>query len=207
MGGLRSLVADRGVTFSNATGETWGRDAMLTSLSLAVGCVDAVGYLGLGQAFVANMTGNTVLLGLAIGQADGRDVLQAGSALRGFVLGVAAGAAIVERGPERAAWTPAVTAALGLEFAMLAAFAAGWLLPRRGPLRSSGVPLDRPVRGRDGRPERRGEAFAGRRRVDHLYHRHPHEPHGAGGRAAALGDPGARRGPPRIHGALGAGCH
>lgn len=133
MGGLRSLVADRGVTFSNATGETWGRDAMLTSLSLAAGCVDAVGYLGLVQVFVANMTGNTVLLGLAIGQADGRDVLQAGTALTGFVLGVAAGAAIVERGPERAAWTPAVTAALGLEFAMLAAFAAGWLLHGADP--------------------------------------------------------------------------
>jgi uncharacterized membrane protein YoaK (UPF0700 family) len=42
--------------------------------------VDAVGYLGLGQVFVANMTGNTVLLGLAIGQADGRDVLQSGMA-------------------------------------------------------------------------------------------------------------------------------
>jgi hypothetical protein len=53
---------------------------MLTSLSLAAGCVDAVGYLGLGQVFVANMTGNTVLLGLAIGQADGRGVLHAGTA-------------------------------------------------------------------------------------------------------------------------------
>lgn len=76
-----------------------GRDAMLASLSLAAGCVDAVCYLGLGQVFVANMTGNTVLLGLAIGQADGRNVLQSGTALVGFVLGVAAGAAIVERGP------------------------------------------------------------------------------------------------------------
>ena len=64
-----------------------GRDAMLTSLSLAAGCVDAVGYLGLGQVFVANMTGNTVLLGLAIGQVGGRGVLHAGTALAGFVLG------------------------------------------------------------------------------------------------------------------------
>jgi uncharacterized membrane protein YoaK (UPF0700 family) len=64
---------------------------MLTSLSLAAGCVDAVGYLGLGQVFVANMTGNTVLLGLAIGQANVRGVLHAGTALVGFVLGVAAG--------------------------------------------------------------------------------------------------------------------
>jgi uncharacterized membrane protein YoaK (UPF0700 family) len=101
---------------------------MLTSLSLAAGCVDAVGYLGLGQVFVANMTGNTVLLGLAIGQADGQGILHAGTALAGFILGVALGAAIVERGPEQAAWTPAVTVALGLELVILLTFAAGWLL-------------------------------------------------------------------------------
>jgi len=118
----------------SAAGVLRSRDAMLTSLSLAAGCVDAVGYLGLGQVFVANMTGNTVLLGLAIGQADGRDVLQSGTALAGFVLGVAVGAAIVERGPDRAAvWTPAVTAALGLEFVILVVFAAGWLLDGSEP--------------------------------------------------------------------------
>jgi uncharacterized membrane protein YoaK (UPF0700 family) len=110
-----------------------GRDAMLTSLSLAAGCVDAVGYLALGQVFVANMTGNTVLLGLAIGQADGRGVLHTGTALAGFVCGVAVGAAIVERGPERAHWTPAVTAALGLEFVILVAFASGSLLEGSEP--------------------------------------------------------------------------
>jgi uncharacterized membrane protein YoaK (UPF0700 family) len=98
---------------------------MLTSLSLAARCVDAVGYLGLGQVFVANMTGNTVLLGLAIGQADGQGILHAGTALAGFILGVALGAAIVERGPEQAAWTPAVTVALGLELVILLTFAAG----------------------------------------------------------------------------------
>jgi uncharacterized membrane protein YoaK (UPF0700 family) len=119
----------------SAAGVLRGRDAMLTSLSLAAGCVDAVGYLGLGQVFVANMTGNTVLLGLAIGQADGRGVLHAGVALVGFVLGVAAGAAIVERGPERPVWTPAVTAALGLEFVILVAFATGWLLDGTEPSR------------------------------------------------------------------------
>jgi uncharacterized membrane protein YoaK (UPF0700 family) len=122
----------------SAAGVLRGRDAMLTSLSLAAGCVDAVGYLGLGQVFVANMTGNTVLLGLAIGQADGRDVLQSGTALAGFVLGVAVGAAIVERGPERTAWTQAVTAALGLELVILVTFAAGWLLGGSEP---SGVAM------------------------------------------------------------------
>jgi uncharacterized membrane protein YoaK (UPF0700 family) len=121
----------------SAAGVLRGRDAMLTSLSLAAGCVDAVGYLGLGQVFVANMTGNTVLLGLAIGQADGRGVLHAGTALAGFVCGVAVGVAIVERGSERPVWTPAVTAALGLEFVILVAFAAGWLLD--GSAEPSGV--------------------------------------------------------------------
>jgi uncharacterized membrane protein YoaK (UPF0700 family) len=115
-----------------STGVLRGQDAMLTSLSLAAGCVDAVGYLGLGQVFVANMTGNTVLLGLAIGQADGQAILHAWIALVGFVLGVALGAAIVQRGPEQPLWTPAVTAALGLELAILVAFAAGWLLDGPG---------------------------------------------------------------------------
>jgi Protein of unknown function (DUF1275) len=32
------------------------------------GCFDAIGYLGLGHVFTANMTGNTVLLALNIGQ-------------------------------------------------------------------------------------------------------------------------------------------
>lgn len=118
-------------------GETrgWGgtspatlRDAMLVMLSLAAGCVDAVGYLGLGQIFVANMTGNTVLLGLALGQAKGQAALRAVVALAGFVVGVAAGAAIVGPGRERSAWSPAVTAALVLELVVLVAFAVGWFL-------------------------------------------------------------------------------
>jgi uncharacterized membrane protein YoaK (UPF0700 family) len=58
---------------------------MLVMLSLAAGCVDAVGYLGLGQIFVANMTGNTALLG----QAEARAALRAVVALVGFIVGVA----------------------------------------------------------------------------------------------------------------------
>jgi uncharacterized membrane protein YoaK (UPF0700 family) len=36
-------------------------------LSLAAGCVDAVSFVGFRGVFTANMTGNTVLLGIAIG--------------------------------------------------------------------------------------------------------------------------------------------
>ena len=38
----------------------------LFSLTFAAGCVDAISFVGLGSVFTANMTGNTVLLGIAI---------------------------------------------------------------------------------------------------------------------------------------------
>ena len=117
------------------------RDAMLVMLSLAAGCVDAVGYLGLGQIFVANMTGNTVLLGLALGQAKGRAALRAVVALAGFIGGVAVGAAIVGPGRERSAWSPAVTATLVLELVVLVAFEVGWFLAETEPAGLAVYPL------------------------------------------------------------------
>lgn len=105
-------------------------------LSLAAGCVDAVGFLGLGEVFVANMTGNTVLLGIAVGQADGQAALRAGTALGGFICGVAVGAGVVGRKQEGAVWPRAVTAALAIEFVILIFFAGAWLsvgaVPSRG---------------------------------------------------------------------------
>ena len=109
------------------TPATW-RNVLLVLLSLAAGCVDAVGYLGFGEVFVANMTGNTVLLGIAVGQADGEAALRAGTALGGFICGVAAGAILVGRKRERPLWPQAVTAALAVELFVLAVFAGGWLL-------------------------------------------------------------------------------
>lgn len=117
------------------------RNVLLVMLSLAAGCVDAVGYLGLGQIFVANMTGNTVLLGLALGQAKGQAALRAVVALAGFVVGVGAGAAIVGRGGGRSEWSPGVTAALTLEVAVLVAFAVGWFLVEAEPEGGSVYPL------------------------------------------------------------------
>jgi uncharacterized membrane protein YoaK (UPF0700 family) len=36
------------------------------ALSIAAGCVDAISFVGFGQVFTANMTGNMVLLGIAV---------------------------------------------------------------------------------------------------------------------------------------------
>ncbi len=103
------------------------RNILLVMLSLAAGCVDAAGFLGFDEVFVANMTGNTVLLGIAIGQADSEAVLHAVTALAAFICGVAAGAIAVGWKQERDIWPKSVTLALAIEFAVLVGFAGAWL--------------------------------------------------------------------------------
>src|SRR5262245_25825708 len=102
-----------------------GRDVMLLILTGAAGTVDAIGYLALGRVFTANMTGNTVLLGLHLGQEQGAAALRAIVALVGFGVGLTIGALIVERTRSTAAWPRAVTTAFGLEALMLGVFAIG----------------------------------------------------------------------------------
>lgn len=56
-------------------------------LCLIAGFVDAVGYLDLGHVFTANMTGNTVLLGVALVKADWIALSYAGT-IAAFAVGV-----------------------------------------------------------------------------------------------------------------------
>ena len=105
-----------------------GRDGMLLVLTWAAGSVDAISYLGLGHVFTAMMTGNTVLLGLAIGQGQVLAALRSVIALAGFCLGAAVGAFIVEREEKREEWPPVVTVALALEAITLALFTIAWFL-------------------------------------------------------------------------------
>jgi uncharacterized membrane protein YoaK (UPF0700 family) len=64
------------------------QNALLLSLAGAAGCIDALSYLGLGQVFTANMTGNTVLLGVALCRARWWAVARSGAALVGFLTGL-----------------------------------------------------------------------------------------------------------------------
>jgi uncharacterized membrane protein YoaK (UPF0700 family) len=93
---------------------------------VAAGCVDAVSFLGLGQVLTVAMTGNTVLLGLALGQADAEAALRSTVALLGFFAGTLLGAAIADRGP--GIWSPVVAAALAIELVLLIGFATTWQL-------------------------------------------------------------------------------
>lgn len=97
---------------------------MLLVLTWAAGSVDAISYLGLGHVFTAMMTGNTVLLGLALAQGEVLAALRSIVALIAFALGVFVGAIMVERDSEPADWPLAVTNALTLEAIILGIFAA-----------------------------------------------------------------------------------
>ena len=105
-----------------------GRESMLLLLSLAAASLDAISYLGLGRVFTAMMTGNTVLLGLALAQGEVLAALRSILALIGFAIGVFVGAIIVERESEPAEWPAAVTAALAFETMILIIFAASFTL-------------------------------------------------------------------------------
>jgi uncharacterized membrane protein YoaK (UPF0700 family) len=105
-----------------------GRESMLLLLSLAAASLDAISYLGLGRVFTAMMTGNTVLLGLALAQGEVLAALRSILALIGFAIGVFVGAIIVERESEPAEWPAAVTAALAFETMILMIVAASFTL-------------------------------------------------------------------------------
>jgi uncharacterized membrane protein YoaK (UPF0700 family) len=90
------------------------RNTLLLLLTCTAGYVDAIGYRGLDRVFTANMTGNTVLLGLALVEADSQAALQSGLALAGFLVGSALGAWIIERSQPANLWPRPVTVALAL---------------------------------------------------------------------------------------------
>jgi uncharacterized membrane protein YoaK (UPF0700 family) len=107
-------------------------DVLLLALAAGAGIVDALSYLGLGKVFTANMTGNTVLLGVAVATGQGGDAARSGVALGGFCLGVAAGVALTRRGRP---WPHAVAPALWLEAAALALLLVLWAAVGVGSIR------------------------------------------------------------------------
>ena len=96
---------------------------MLLVLTWAAGNIDAISYFGLGHVFTAMMTGNTVLLGLALAQGEVLAALRSILALVGFSVGVFVGALIVERESQPQDWPAVVTNAIGLEAVILGIFA------------------------------------------------------------------------------------
>jgi uncharacterized membrane protein YoaK (UPF0700 family) len=110
----------------------WRQRWTLLVLAVAAASTDAISYLGLDKVFPANMTGNTVLLGIGISTGAYGHAARSAVALGGFVLG--AGVAGASGAPP--GWTRAVRASLLAEFGALAA-AGGWWLTLPGQARGS----------------------------------------------------------------------
>jgi uncharacterized membrane protein YoaK (UPF0700 family) len=87
------------------------RDPLLVALgllTLVTGLVDAACYLGLGQVFTANQTGNAVLLAFGAAGAEGLPVLGPTVSLLVFLVGAAGGGWLAARlvGPANTAVSP-----------------------------------------------------------------------------------------------------
>lgn len=92
-------------------------------LALGAGAMDALSFVALGEVFTSAMTGNTVLLGVAIGEGRILASARAIAALVGFL----AGAAIACRpliATERGAFSRGVALGFAIEACFLASFAA-----------------------------------------------------------------------------------
>jgi uncharacterized membrane protein YoaK (UPF0700 family) len=70
---------------------------LLLSMTLATGLVDAFSYLVLGHVFVANMTGNIVLLGFALAGTPGFSIAASVTALASFFAGALIGGRLGSR--------------------------------------------------------------------------------------------------------------
>ena len=110
------------------------RDVLVVVLTVTTGALDVVSYLRLGKVFSSVITGNLVLLGVAVGQQAAALALNAGLALAGYGTGVVVGGRLAGT-PRRGqpVWPVQVTVTLGAELTVLAAFSAGWLAARGHP--------------------------------------------------------------------------
>jgi len=66
-------------------------------LAFIAGLVNAAGYLGFRHESISNMTGNTSLLGIALGKADGGEISHWALAIGAFVLGTMLSGMIVQQ--------------------------------------------------------------------------------------------------------------
>ena len=76
---------------------------LMLALTFSTGVIDAVGYLGLDKVFTGNMTGNVVILGMALTGAEGLPVAGPAVALVSFMAGAAVGGRVLR--PVAAGWS------------------------------------------------------------------------------------------------------
>src|ERR1700739_315408 len=98
---------------------------MLFLLAVSAGSADGWSFFGLGHAFVANMTGNTVLIGLAVFQSHSA-MFHPLLSLACYAIGVVLAGFLTRQVVEGSIWSNAVSRSLILEAILLAGAEAAW---------------------------------------------------------------------------------
>jgi uncharacterized membrane protein YoaK (UPF0700 family) len=101
------------------------RDVLLFVLAVSAGSADGWCYFGLGHAFVANMTGNTVLLGMSVFQGQG-DVFHLIIAMSCYAVGVMIASLLTRNVQAESIWPRAVSSVLLLEALLITVAEVGW---------------------------------------------------------------------------------
>jgi len=115
-----------------------GPDIGLALLAMGSGSMDALGFFALGGALPSAMTGNTALLGLALGQGHPAAAAPPFAAGLGFVLGAALAAAMLHLGLNKLPVRRGVAWLLAAEFCLLAGLLVAWQFTDRS---AGGLPL------------------------------------------------------------------
>ena len=95
-------------------------------LAIGAGSMDAFGLFALGGALPSAMTGNTALLGLALGQGHPAAAAPPFAAGTGFVLGAALASALLHLGLAKLPARRTVAWLLAVEACLLAGFLLAW---------------------------------------------------------------------------------
>lgn len=108
-------------------------------LTVGTGATDVASFTRLGGVFTSVITGNLVLFGLSAARVSAGLAEHAAVSVGGYVLGVAIGARVIALAPRHGRaevnedWPAMVTAALTVEFTLLAVLSAGWELTGTRP--------------------------------------------------------------------------
>ncbi len=103
--------------------------ALLLVLAAIAGLVDAAGFVLFDNVFVANMTGNSVMLGIAAVTGRTDTTVRAVLALLGFLAGAAVGTLLTDRAQRQQtneSWPTSVTEADMVEAVLLTTAASAW---------------------------------------------------------------------------------
>jgi uncharacterized membrane protein YoaK (UPF0700 family) len=107
---------------------------LAAALAFTSGAMDVACLTHLGGVFCSVMTGNLVLLGLAIARASGDLAAHTVVALAGYIAGTGLGSLISGRSrPKEVLWPAPVTATLVVELLAFSPFTTGWVLTDGNP--------------------------------------------------------------------------